>query len=235
MRLLKKAKQCPIKKRTPGLAASEPLPTFATTTAGARRPGRLLTNTAMNSSTTTLRPLLTGRLSGTGVKLLAAQLRRDDAGKAALFALLNDADKRVADNAAWLLSHIAGRGDAFFDTPRRHILRTAAMRTGDDTLRRLLLTVLYAVGSDPAETEPAVDFLDFCLAGVASTLPAGTRALCLKLALRICLPYPELRTELRMVMAQAEDGEVPPALAATLRAARRQLKQQRYRRTRPGR
>ena len=235
MRLLKKAKQCPIKKRTPGLAASEPLPTFATTTAGARRPGRLLTNTAMNSSTTTLRPLLTDRLSGAGVKLLAAQLRRDDAGKAALFALLDDADKRVADNAAWLLSHIAGRGDAFFGTPRRQVLRTAAMRTGDDTLRRLLLTVLYAVGSDPAETEPAVDFLDFCLAGVASTLPAATRALCLKLALRICLPYPELRTELRMVMAQAEDGEVPPALAATLRAARRQLKQQRYRRTRPGR
>lgn len=189
----------------------------------------------MNLSTTTLRPLLTGRLSGTGVKLLAAQLRRDEAGKAALFALLDDADKRVADNAAWLLNHIAGRGDTFFDTPRRQVLRTAAIHTADVTLRRLLLTVLHAVGPDPAETEPAVDFLDFCLAGVASTLPAATRALCLKLALRICLPYPELRTELQMVMAQAEDGEVPPALAATLRAARRQLKQQRYRRTRPGR
>lgn len=190
------------KKARPRLAASEALPTFATTTAGARRPGCL---------------------NGAGVKLLAAQLRRDEAGKAALFALLDDADKRVADNAAWLLSHIAGRGDAFFDTPRRQVLRTAAIHTADVTLRRLLLTVLHAVGPDPAETEPAVDFLDFCLAGVASTLPAATRALCLKLALRICLPYPELRTELQMVMAQAEDGEVPPALAATLRTARRQL------------
>lgn len=178
----------------------------------------------MNHHDTTLHAILSRRLNGLQVKLLTDGLRHNTEGKTQLFALLTNGEKRVADNAAWLLSHIASKNDAWFDAGRCDTFRTLAMRTSDDTLRRLLLTILHAVEPTPTHTETSVAFLDFCLAGVASTLPVATRALCLKLALPFCLPYPELQAELELVMAQAEDGEVPPALRATLKAVRKQLK-----------
>lgn len=181
----------------------------------------------MKNHDTTLRATLSRRLNGLQVKLLTDGLRHNTEGKTQLFALLTDGEKRVADNAAWLLSHIASKSDVWFDASRCDTFRTLAMRTSDDTLRRLLLTILHAVEPAPSHAEASVAFLDFCLEGVASTFPVATRTLCLKLALPLCLPYPELQAELELVMAQAEDGEVQPALRATLKAVRQQLKRAR--------
>lgn len=115
----------------------------------------------------------------------------------ALCAFLADSDKRVGDNAAWVLMHCGRHADEWLRT-KCGMLMELAMRTSSQTRCRLLLGLLlrqpHAVCTNAA-------FLDFCLSRMRSTRePASIRVLCMKLACGLCRPYSELLDELRMTL-----------------------------------
>ncbi|MCI6491662.1 MAG: hypothetical protein MSA28_06065, partial [Prevotella sp.] len=68
------------------------------------------------------------------------------------------------------------------------------LRTPNTSLRRLLLSVLYRMPFRGDDIR--VDLLDFCLENmVAAHQPPGVQSLCMKMAHRMCAPYPELEAE----------------------------------------
>lgn len=159
-----------------------------------------------------LRPQLTGRLSVDDVLRLAAETGSRDASAftASLFALLTDTDKRVADNAAWVLSHAKGPGRDYL-LGRQQELIDAVMSARGATMRRLLLTILQKQQMDVEHIR--TDFLDFCLAAIVDRRhPVAVRAQCVYIGYAICRPFAELRHELTMVLDLLPAEELSPGL-----------------------
>ena len=77
-----------------------------------------------------------------------------------LYTLLFDSEKRVADNAAWLFTHLDAVHQGWL-YPKCDELMQEAMSTSSETKRRLLLTLLAA--QPLCEDNLRTDFLDFCM------------------------------------------------------------------------
>ena len=105
-----------------------------------------------------------------------------------LVGCLDHEDLRVARNAAWVLTHKPL--SEIRTLPHEHLI-DLSVSTPDTSLRRLTLCLVERQGIDKAEIR--TDFLDFCLQHMLLPAePPGVQALCMKLAYRMCLPYPEL-------------------------------------------
>lgn len=152
------------------------------------------------------------------IKALVRNL--DQTGLEALYRLLFDGDKRTADNAAWVMTHVP-QADRRFLKQHRDALIDEALRTKSITKQRLLLRLLEDIsfGADDVRS----DFLDYCLATLADvSVPYGVRALCMKLAFLQCRHYAELLSELRSSLELLEPDLLPPGL----RCARRRTLEQ---------
>lgn len=163
-----------------------------------------------------LRQRLTGRISKTNLAAIAHQAGTDGICRQQLLKLVADPDKRVGDNAAWALTLFSAPATKAL-MPYRKALTDEALRTGSLTRQRLLLTVLERLPD--ADTFRA-DLLDFCLNTLLSnSVPHGIRALCIKLAARMCQPLPELRQELRLTLDLLAAETLPPSLRCARKAA----------------
>lgn len=163
-----------------------------------------------------LRGLLAGKMHASDVLRLCsmARGRGGDGMKEMLFSLLPDSDRRVASNALWVLTHLKS-DDREWLMARQTELVDMAMTVGDTTSRRLILTLLER--QDFAPDAIRSDFLDFCLGRMlmdAETV--GVRSLCIKLACKMCMHYPEL---LREFYSNLE--LVPGGSSAAIRSSRR--------------
>lgn len=165
-----------------------------------------------------IRPQLVGRIHIADVERLALETQGGggEAFTAALFRLLADDDRRVADNAAWVLSH-AGQPGRMYLQSRQQELIDAAMAASGMTMRRLLLTILLRQRFAPEDTR--TDFLDFCLSAITDVRqPVGVRALCVYLAEVLCRPFRELQGELAMTLEVLDGEELKPGLRHARRA-----------------
>ncbi|MBQ7280507.1 MAG: hypothetical protein IJR13_07295 [Bacteroidales bacterium] len=153
----------------------------------------------------TLRQLMAQRMGMSDVRRCATA---DDA--ALLLRLLYDDEKRVGDNAAWVMTHVL-RGEAAWLEAHRDQLMECAMQTTSLTQRRLVMTLLLEC---PIEKEQLrSDFIDLCLALMADgEQPAGLRSVAIKLAYRQCRHYPELLGELRDGLLMLDPSELLPAV-----------------------
>lgn len=110
-----------------------------------------------------------------------------------LFSLCASSDAVVARNAAWVLTQFSD-GDLAMLLHRQGEITDLVLRTPNTSLRRLLLSVLYRMPFRGDDIR--VDLLDFCLENmVAAHQPPGVQSLCMKMAHRMCAPYPELEAE----------------------------------------
>lgn len=158
------------------------------------------------------RSQLIGRLSVDDVLRLAAETGGSDASAftASLFRLLTDGDKRVADNAAWVLSHAKKPGRDYLQGRQQELIDAVMSATGA-TMRRLLLTILQQQQMDAENI--GTDFLDFCLAAIVDRRhPVAVRAQCVYIGYTLCQPYAELRHELAMVLDLLPTEELSPGL-----------------------
>src|SRR5574344_82073 len=115
-----------------------------------------------------------------------------------LYSLMFDSDKRVSDNAAWVMSHIDDEKKGIL---QYHIndLIAEAMRTNSESKCRIILTMLRKLKFSADSIDG--DFLDFCLASIVDfSKPVGIRAMCIYLAYEQCRFYPELIEELRLTL-----------------------------------
>ena len=156
------------------------------------------------------------RLSKAQVMAIAGNLHHDECGIEAMFTAMKQADNpRVAYNAAWVLSHLSKEDKRIYLFPHYGELVDMATSAGLCFRRGLILTIL----ADLPTNEPNGKLLDFCLMHLTDPKESdGSRSVMIKLAARICKPYPELCRELALCLdVMLQDS--PPSIAAAKRNA----------------
>lgn len=171
-----------------------------------------------------MRTLLASRIHNADVRRLALQTQGSggEAFAASLYALMANDDTRVANNAAWVLTHARPAGRRYLQG-RQQELVDAALSASGETRRRLLLTLLHQQRFDAENIR--VDFLDFCLAAIVDGRQSvAVRALCVYLAEALCRPFAELREELAMTLSMLDGEELKPGLRHARRVVLAQLR-----------
>lgn len=162
------------------------------------------------SSASEWQDMLSGRLPMREVRACGKRLAYDGVFRDTLYRIMADGDSRMAENAAWIFTY--ADTDLLPSLPPHYVgtWMERAMDTRSETLRRLLLTLISrSVPPHPFRT----DFLDYCLIGMSSSrYPYSVRALCMKLAYKLCLPHPELLDELKSNLEIMKPDLLPPSL-----------------------
>ena len=147
--------------------------------------------------------VLRSSLGGADVRILAKEVPCS-----LLLPLLYDEDSRVARNAAWVLTH---KPVSQIRTLPYNGLIDLTMATPDTSLRRLTLNLVEK--QEITEEAMRTDFLDFCLLHMhMPEEPPGVQALCMKLAHRMCLPYPELLHEFYETLSLMQPEDCKPGM-----------------------
>ena len=122
---------------------------------------------------------------------IAHNLHHDECGIEAMFTAMKQADNpRVAYNAAWVLSHLSKEDKRIYLLPHYEELVDMATSAELCFRRGLILTIL----TDLPTNEPNGKLLDFCLTRMDDTKESdGSRSAMIKLAARMCKPYPYAR------------------------------------------
>lgn len=138
-----------------------------------------------------------------------------------LLSLLRNPDKRTADNAAWVLTHLPHEKMAILRQYQQELI-DEAMETTSITKRRLIMTLLekQPFNADTIRT----DFLDFCLAQIIDVeAPVGIRSLAVKLSYAQCRYYPELLSELKATLELMGQGPLSPGARSIRERVLREL------------
>ena len=147
--------------------------------------------------------VLCSSLGGADVRTLAKEVPCS-----LLLPRLYDEDIRVARNAAWVLTH---KPVSQIRTLPYNGLIDLTMATPDTSLRRLTLNLVEK--QEITEEAMRTDFLDFCLLHMhMPEEPPGVQALCMKLAHRMCLPYPELMHEFYETLSLMQPEDCKPGM-----------------------
>ena len=160
---------------------------------------------------------LESRLSLGQVQAIARDLHHDEGGIAEMFACMKQTDDaRVAYNAAWVLSHLSKEDKLLYLAPRYGELVRLATSEMLCFRRALVLSILADL---PTGDEPNVELLDYCLAHMTDMKESdSSRSAMIKLAARMCKPYPELCRELRESLEMMPAG-MPQSIVAAKRKA----------------
>ena len=152
------------------------------------------------------------RLSKAQVIAIANNLHHDECCIEAMFIAMKQADNpRVAYNAAWVLSHLSKEDKKIYLFPYYGELVDMATSAELCFRRGLILTIL----ADLPANEPNGDLLDFCLIHMIDPKESdGSRSAMIKLAARMCKPYPELCKELALCLDMIPQDSSPSMAAA---------------------
>ncbi|MCQ2228145.1 MAG: hypothetical protein MJZ13_00170 [Bacteroidales bacterium] len=132
-----------------------------------------------------------------------------------LYDLIYYADKRIASNAAWILTRMPLADVAFLQDNQSDIINLAIEERESVTLRRLSLNILNRQTFNADDLRS--DFLDYCLNTMASASETpGIRSLCIKLAYKQCLFYPELLTEFLQYIDIIRQQPMQPAVRSAV-------------------
>ena len=141
---------------------------------------------------------------------ITGNLHHDECGIEAMFTAMKQADNpRVAYNAAWVLSHLEDK--RIYILPHYEELVDMATSAELCFRRGLILTIL----TDLPTNEPNGKLLDFCLTRMDDTKESdGSRSAMIKLAARMCKPYPDLCKELTLCLDMMPQDSSPSIAAA---------------------
>ena len=143
---------------------------------------------------------------------ITGNLHYDECGIKAMFTAMKQADNpRVAYNAAWVLSHLSKEDKRIYLLPHYEELVDMATSAELCFRRGLILTILTDMPMD----EPDGKLLDFYLTHLADPKESdGSRSAMIKLAARMCKPYPELCKELTLCLDMMPQDSSPSIAAA---------------------
>ena len=150
------------------------------------------------------------------IKMMARRAHEDAAFREGMFSTMMDGDRAEAVHAAWALTHLPKIDNDLIAAHREELVGLATT-TADVSLRRITLALLerceWSLAALKVEEDDVphyyVSLLDFCMVHMMmGEEPYGVRSLCMKLAYKLGLPYPELLDELRQNMMMIEPDEL---------------------------
>ena len=164
------------------------------------------------TSLSVLRNQLVGRIHTEDVRHIVDCTANDDCVVIvnALYRLLSDTDRCVANNAAWVLSCSDRKAI-------RHLLRyqnqliDLLIGTKDKSFARILFSILRRQTFEKSNLR--TDFLDFCLNEIVNSNQAiAIRAHAIYVSYSLCKAYPELLNELFMTLQMLESETLSAGL-----------------------
>lgn len=164
------------------------------------------------TSLTILRNQLVGRIHTEDVRRIVDCMANDDyvVIVKALYCLLSDTDRRVANNAAWALSCSDGKVIKFLIRYQNQLINLL-IGTKDKSFARILFSILRRQTFEKSNLR--TDFLDFCLNEIVNSNQAiAIRAHAIYVSYSLCKAYPELLNELFMMLQMLESESLSPGL-----------------------
>ena len=157
------------------------------------------------------------------IKAMAQRAHEDAAVRERLFAAMLDDDRDEAVHSAWALTHLPKTDNPHIATHRER-LTNLGISTPDTSLRRITLSLLERIDWTVSDIDNTHDYyvslLNFCMEHMMMIdEPFGVRSLCMKVAYKLSLPYPELMGELRECLQMIE----PTELGAGVRHTRNKI------------
>ena len=164
------------------------------------------------TSLNVLRNQLVGRIHTEDVRRIVDCMANDDSDviMKVLYHLLSDTDRRVANNAAWVLSCLDGKVMRFLLRYQNQLI-DLLIGTKDKSFSRILFSILRRQSFEKDNLR--TDFLDFCLNQIANPNQAiAIRAHAIYVSYSLCKAYPELLNELFMMLQMLESESLSPGL-----------------------
>ncbi len=161
------------------------------------------------------------------IKTIAKRAHGDEAFREGLFEAMLCNNREEAVHAAWALTHLP-KDDCQHIAAHRETLVQLAITTADTSLRRITLSLLekldWQVENTDETPEYYVALLDFSFKHMMMIEePYGVRSLCMKLAYKLSLNYPELRDELRESLLLIEPTDLGSGVRHTHNKLLKQL------------
>lgn len=153
------------------------------------------------------------------VKAMARRAHDDARVLEGLFEAMLGSERDEAVHAAWALTHLPKQDNGSI-AKHREELAALATTTADTSLRRITLSLLERIDWELQDSDDApesyVALLNFSMEHMMmGDEPYGVRALCMKLAYTLSLPYPELLEELRRSLTMIEPAELSAGVRHT--------------------
>ena len=164
------------------------------------------------TSLSVLRNQLVGRIHTEDVRRIVDCMANDDGDviMKVLYHLLSDTDRRVANNAAWVLSCSDGKVMRFLLRYQNQLINLL-IGTKDKSFARILFSILRRQTFEKINLR--TDFLDFCLNEIVNSNQAiAIRAHAIYVSYSLCKAYPELLNELFMMLQMLESESLSPGL-----------------------
>ena len=164
------------------------------------------------TSLSVLRNQLVGRIHTEDVRRIVDCMANDDSVVIvkALYRLLSDTDRRVANNAAWVLSCSDGKVMRFLLRYQNQLI-DLLIGTKDKSSSRMLFSILRRQTFEKSNLR--TDFLDFCLNEIINSNQAiAIRAHAIYVSYSLCKAYPELLNELFMTLQMLESETLSAGL-----------------------
>lgn len=164
------------------------------------------------TSLSVLHNQLVGRIHTEDVRRIVDCITNDDGDVIvkALYCLLSDSDRRVANNSAWVLSCSDGKVMRFLLRYQNQLI-DLLIGTKDKSFSRMLFSILRRQTFEKSNLR--TDFLDFCLNEIVNTNQAiAIRAHAIYVSYSLCKAYPELLNELFMMLQMLESESLSPGL-----------------------
>lgn len=128
---------------------------------------------------------------------------------------------RVTQRAAWPLSYAARAYPSLIKPYFKKLINKLQEKDNHPAIPRNILRIFGEI-EIPAEHHGAV--VDICLKFIQDTrVPVAIRAFSLSTAANICRLYPELKSELAMMLDEMEKYPQQPAIKSRIKSARRTL------------
>ena len=164
------------------------------------------------TSLSVLRNQLVGRIHTEDVRRIVDCITNDDGDviMKVLYHLLSDTDRRVANNAAWVLSCSDSKVMRFLLRYQNQLI-DLLIGTKDNSFARILFSILRRQTFEKSNLR--TDFLDFCLNEIVNSNQAiAIRAHAIYVSYSLCKAYPELLNELFMMLQMLESESLSPGL-----------------------
>lgn len=146
------------------------------------------------------------------IKAMAKAAHSNETVREGLFADIFADDRETAVQAAWALTHLPAMDNHYIAVHRKRLIDIATT-TPDVSLRRITLTLLNRLEWNTENVDDLPEYyvalLDFCFEHfMMPEEPYGVRSVCMKLAYKLSLPYPELLGELRQSLLLIEPSDL---------------------------